>query len=86
MLLLLLLLLVAESFSSTGIEYFNTYGGNNVACAIAESVLDVIIEEKLQLNSLVVGQYLTERLTSLVGKYEFVGEVRGCGLFQGYYC
>lgn len=74
---------VAESFAASGIEYFNTYGGNSVACAIAEAVLDTIVEEKLQENALVVGQYLTERLTPLVHKYDWVGEVRGAGLFQG---
>lgn len=33
---------VADSFTSNGIEYFNTYGGISVACSIAEAVLDVI--------------------------------------------
>lgn len=42
---------VAESFASSGIEYFNTYGGNSVACAIAEAVLDTIIAEKLQVRT-----------------------------------
>lgn len=74
---------VAESFAASGIEYFNTYGGNSVACAIAEAVFDTIVEENLQENSLVVGNYLTERLTPLVAKYDWVGEVRGVGLFQG---
>jgi ethanolamine-phosphate phospho-lyase len=41
---------VAESFAASGIEYFNTYGGNSVACAIAEAVLDTITAEKLQVN------------------------------------
>lgn len=27
---------VANSFASSGIEYFNTYGGNSVACAIGK--------------------------------------------------
>eukprot|EP01038_Epipyxis_sp_PR26KG_P014962 gene14962-20128_t len=74
---------VAESFAKTGIEYFNTYGGNSVACAIAESVLDTIHNEDLQGNALRVGNYLTNRLTPLVEKYDWVGEVRGVGLFQG---
>jgi 4-aminobutyrate aminotransferase-like enzyme len=30
-----------------------------------------------------VGLYLTEQLNRLIGKYEWVGDVRGCGLFQG---
>lgn len=49
---------VAESFAKSGIEYFNTYGGNSVACSIAEAVLDTIKEEGLQENAHKVGQYL----------------------------
>lgn len=74
---------LAESFASSGIEYFNTFGGNSVACRIAEAVIDVIEEERLQDNALKVGAYLSERLQSLVDRYEWVGEARGCGLFQG---
>lgn len=74
---------VAESFASSGIEYFNTYGGNSVACSIAEAVLDTIISEKLQENALKVGNYLTSKLLPLKEKYIWVGDVRGCGLFQG---
>lgn len=74
---------VANSFAKTGIEYFNTYGGNSVACAVAEAVLDTILDEKLQDHSLKVGNYLTERLMTLKEKYDWVGDVRGVGLFQG---
>jgi len=74
---------LAVSFASSGIEYFNTYGGNSVACAIAEAVLDTIHKEDLQGNALRVGNYLTERLLPLLEKYDWVGDVRGVGLFQG---
>lgn len=74
---------IAEAFASSGIEYFNTFGGNSVACAISEAVFDTIMDEKLQENALVVGNYLTKRLNELVSKYDWVGEVRGVGLFQG---
>ena len=74
---------LAESFSSTGIEYFNTYGGNSVACAIAEAVLDTIVSEGLQNNSLEVGNYLLSKLRSLAASYPYIGDVRGMGLFLG---
>jgi ethanolamine-phosphate phospho-lyase len=74
---------IAQSFAASGIEYFNTYGGNSVACAIAEAVLDTIFEENLQQNALVVGNYLSDRLKALYQKYDWVGDVRGHGLFQG---
>lgn len=74
---------VAESFAKTGIEYFNTYGGNSVACSIAEAVLDTIHKEDLQGNALRVGRYLTQQVRPLVDKYDWVGDIRGIGLFQG---
>ncbi len=36
---------IAESLPHS---YFNTYGGNNLACAMGEAVLDVVLREKLQ--------------------------------------
>ncbi len=74
---------VADSFAKSGIEYFNTYGGNSVGCTIAEKVLDTIHEEKLQKNAYEVGEYLKVILSPLINKYEWVGDVRGQGLFQG---
>ncbi|RYY84350.1 aminotransferase class III-fold pyridoxal phosphate-dependent enzyme, partial [archaeon] len=53
--------------SHTGIEYFNTYGGNSVGCAIAEAVLDTIEKENLQANALNTGAYLVNRLKTLQG-------------------
>ena len=74
---------IADVFASTGIEYFNTFGGNSVACYIADAVLDTIINEKLQENALIVGKYLKEKLTILMGQYPCIVDVRGCGLFLG---
>ena len=39
---------VAQSFASTGVEYFNTFGGNPVSCAIASAVMDVIEDERVR--------------------------------------
>ena len=79
---------VAEAFASTGIEYFNTYGGNSVACAIVNGVLDAIEQGGLQNNAKVVGDYLADRLNKLKNKLkggagDWVGDVRGHGLFRG---
>ena len=73
---------IANSFASTGIEYFNTYGGNSVACTIAEAVLDVILEEKLMENAYNVGQYIAEKFKTLLDRFDWVGDVRGFGLYQ----
>lgn len=74
---------IAESFASTGVCYFNTYGGNPVSCAIANAVMGVIEEEHLQQNALVVGNYLLEQCRALRFQYDIVGDVRGTGLFVG---
>eukprot|EP00088_Acartia_fossae_P065394 TRINITY_DN8063_c0_g1_i2.p1 TRINITY_DN8063_c0_g1~~TRINITY_DN8063_c0_g1_i2.p1 ORF type:complete len:442 (+),score=85.29 TRINITY_DN8063_c0_g1_i2:27-1352(+) len=74
---------VAKSFGKTGIEYFNTYGGNPVSCAIGNAVLDVIEKEKLMENAIKVGAYLLEEFKKMATKYECIGDVRGRGLFVG---
>jgi len=74
---------ISESFANTGVEYFNTFGGNPVSCAIALGVMDVIRKEKLQENSASTGRHLLERLKKLEEKYSVIGEVRGYGLMAG---
>lgn len=74
---------IADSFFN-GMEYFNTYGGNPVSCAIGMSVLEVIRREGLQAHALETGQYLTNGLLELMGRYPVIGDVRGPGLFVGF--
>lgn len=74
---------IAEAFESTGVAYFNTFGGNPVSMAIALSVMEVIESEKLQENAEVVGQYCKELLEKQKQKHELIGDIRGCGLFIG---
>lgn len=74
---------VAESFKKTGIEYFNTFGGNPVSCAIASAVMDVIEDEHLMEHAKEVGDYLKNCVLKLKEKYEIIGDVRGVGLFVG---
>ena len=64
-------------------EYFNTFGGNPVSCAVGLAVLDVIRDEELQEHALEVGAYLKGKLTELKSGHSLVGDVRGAGLFIG---
>lgn len=73
---------IAASFE-TGMEFFSSFGGNPVSCAIGQAVLDVLEEEKLPENARTVGGYLLGLFEDLVKKYEVCGDVRGKGLFLG---
>ncbi|WP_034917761.1 aminotransferase class III-fold pyridoxal phosphate-dependent enzyme [Gillisia sp. CAL575] len=74
---------IAYTFAN-GMEYFNTFGGNPVSCAIGNKVLEVIEKEKLQQNSLENGNYLKEQLKVLQNEFPVIGDVRGQGLFLGF--
>ena len=73
---------IAASFDN-GMEFFSTFGGNPVSCAIGLAVLDVMRAEKLQAHALEVGRHMLERLRPLTERYPMVGDVRGSGLFLG---
>ncbi len=73
---------IADAFNN-GMEYFSTFGGNTVACAVGNAVLDVLEQEQLQAHSLELGNYLLEGMRPLVNKHAIVGDVRGSGLFLG---
>ncbi len=73
---------IAASFDN-GMEYFNTFGGNPVSCAIGLVVLDVIADERLQEHALSIGEHLLTGLRGLMEKHRIIGDVRGLGLFVG---
>jgi 4-aminobutyrate aminotransferase-like enzyme len=64
-------------------RYFNTFGGNPVAAAAANAVLDVIERDHLIEHVGRVGAYLTAGLKELALQHEAIGDVRGAGLFIG---
>ncbi|XP_044011730.1 5-phosphohydroxy-L-lysine phospho-lyase [Aphidius gifuensis] len=74
---------IARSFTNTGLEYFNTYGGNPVSCAIANAVMDVIERQGLQHHAAQVGHHLLSELHKLTKRRKIIGDVRGIGLFIG---
>ena len=73
---------VAVSFEK-GVEFFSSFGGNPVSCAIGMAVLDVLDDEGLQENANEVGQYYKKCLYDLQRHYPQIGDIRGSGLFLG---
>jgi 4-aminobutyrate aminotransferase-like enzyme len=65
------------------IRYFNTFGGNSVAIAAAQAVLDVIRDESLIENARKVGEKIITGLKDLSQGLDQVAEVRGSGFFIG---
>ena len=64
-------------------RYFNTFGGNPVACAAGLAVLDVIDGEGLPERARDVGEHMRAGLRDLAQRYEAIGDVRGVGQFTG---
>jgi 4-aminobutyrate aminotransferase-like enzyme/Ser/Thr protein kinase RdoA (MazF antagonist) len=73
---------IADAFDN-GMEFFSTFGGNNVSCAVGLAVLDVLRDEKLQAHALAVGKRMLTGLKPLADRFAVVGDVRGSGLFLG---
>ena len=61
-------------------EHGSTFGGNPVACAAGYATLKFIIDNDIAGNARRVGQYFVTRLELLKQKFQFITEVRGCGL------
>ncbi len=71
-----------DDFASRAM-YFNTFGGNPVACAVGRAVLEVIENEGLIENARAVGAHIQDGLLVLQQKHAVIGEARGYGLFVG---
>ena len=71
--------LISPKFEAVYGELGTTFGGNHLACAAAQAVLEVMQEENLLDNVNAVGNYLMSELKKLPQ----IKEVRGCGLMIG---
>jgi 4-aminobutyrate aminotransferase-like enzyme/Ser/Thr protein kinase RdoA (MazF antagonist) len=73
---------IAAAFAN-GMEFFSTFGGNPVSCAVGMAVLDVIEGEDLQARAREVGRMLLDGFAELQGRHEAIGHVRGEGMYLG---
>ena len=63
-------------------EHGSTFGGNPLACAVAQAALEVVLEENLADNAFRLGQRFREAMQSLVDSTDLVTDVRGKGLLN----
>lgn len=61
----------------------STYGGNPLACAVAEAVLDVINTPEVQNGVKAKAKLYSDGLTAINAKYNVFQEIRGKGLLVG---
>lgn len=73
---------IAASFAE-GPEFFSSFGGNPVSCAIGEAVLEIIEREGLQTHAQNTGSYFKEQLKNLQHIFPHISDIRGCGMFLG---
>jgi len=73
---------IADSFNHD-YGYFNTFGGNPVACAAGLAVIQYIQDKGLVEHAKIVGNYFQEELNRAIGSSEVIRDIRGSGLFIG---
>lgn len=73
---------IADAFDN-GAKYFNTFGGSPLACAVGETVLQIVVDDNLQQRAGEVGDYFLHRLGELAARHQCIGDVRGHGLYLG---
>ncbi|MGB5346609.1 MAG: aspartate aminotransferase family protein, partial [Woeseia sp.] len=76
--------IVDAVMSHGGFAHGYTYAGNPLSCAAGLAVLDELFEQKLIDNAAVNGAKLKSRLTGLMQRYPFIGDVRGKGLLLAF--
>ena len=72
--------IVEPVVSSGGFLHGHTYASNPLSCAIANAVLNEVIENDLIENARIVGDYLKKGLERLESHLSIIGDVRGKGL------
>ena len=61
-------------------EHGSTFGGNPLACAVAKTALEVVIDENLSDNANLMGNIFREELNKL--NSSIIKEIRGKGLLN----
>ncbi len=76
--------LIDPVLDAGGFQHGHTYAGNPLACAAGLAVLEEIETGGLMANAAQVGGLLKARLTNLMQRFSFIGDVRGEGLLLAF--
>ena len=63
-------------------QHGSTYGGNPLACRVAQVALEVIEEEQLAKNAFKLGEVFRQEMSSIIQKSDIINTVRGKGLLN----
>ena len=63
-------------------QHGSTYGGNPLACRVAQVALEVIKEENLAENAFKLGELFRDEMNNIIQKSELLNLVRGKGLLN----
>lgn len=65
-------------------EHGSTFGGNPLACAVAKTALEVVVEENLAKNAEDMGNIFRNKMQSLINSSKIAQLVRGKGLLNAF--
>ena len=63
-------------------QHGSTYGGNPLACRVAQVALEVIEEEQLAKNAFTLGEVFRQEMSGIIQKSDIINIVRGKGLLN----
>ncbi|MFF2851059.1 aspartate aminotransferase family protein [Streptomyces sp. NPDC058001] len=74
---------IEQEAHERGFLFFTTHAADPLVAAVGNTVLDVLIGDKLDQRARVLGEFLRHGLEDIAGRHQVVGDIRGRGLLAG---